>query len=73
MENAVTPAAVWGAIVPTYYLYLLDRADHVRRRLDLDCRDDVHAIEVVEEHDRSLTMELWEGSRMVKRFEIEAE
>ena len=55
--------------MPGYYLYFLDGKDHVRRRLDLDCRDDTHAIEVVKEHALTNSAELWERGRMVKRFE----
>ena len=52
-----------------YYLYFLDAQDHVRRRMDLECRDDAHAIEIVREHIAKSPMELWQGPRLVKRFE----
>ncbi len=58
-----------------YKLYFLNRSDHVRKRIDLDCRDDAHAIEVVGEHikDAPFAMELWQGSRLVKRFDSTAD
>ncbi len=58
-----------GVAVAGYYLYFFDIHNHVRRRLDLECRDDDHAIEAVNEHRHTMAMELWQGARMVKRFE----
>ena len=55
--------------MPDYYLYYLDGADHIRRRLEIECRDDAHAIKVVREHSPTRAMELWQSDRMVKRFE----
>jgi len=55
--------------MPEYRLYLLDERRHVRRRLDLDCRDDAHALAVISEHLPDEAMELWEGARMVRAFE----
>jgi hypothetical protein len=52
-----------------YRLYLLDAKNHIRKRLDLECRDDAHALEVVGEHALESAAELWLGSRLVKRFE----
>lgn len=52
-----------------YYLYILDGRDHVRRRVDLECRDDEHAIMIAGDYRRHDAMELWSGDRLVKRFE----
>ena len=56
-----------------YKLYLFDTHDHVRRRVDLECRDDAHAIGLVAEHLWHNRAELWQGGRMVRRFEPEGE
>ena len=58
--------------LPDYRLYLLDKNNHVRRRVDLECRDDEHAIEVVSEHEWYSVMELWQRYRLVRRFEAKA-
>ncbi len=57
--------------MPDYRLYFLDRSDHVRRALDLDCRDDGHAISVVSDHLSHNAMELWQGDRLVRRFQAQ--
>lgn len=54
-----------------YQLYLLAADDRIQRRLDLECRDDAHAIATVAEHDSHQAMELWQGERLVKRFEAQ--
>jgi hypothetical protein len=57
--------------VADYKLYFMNRQNHISRRIDLDCRDDEHAIEVVSEHARNadFALELWQGTRLVRRFE----
>ena len=57
------------ARLPDYRLYFLDKNDHIRRRIDLDCRDDAHATEVAAEHMDGNARELWDGARLVRRFE----
>jgi hypothetical protein len=52
-----------------YRLYFL-RDNHVRRVVELQCESDQHAIETVNEHRNGLDMELWQQSRLVKRFEV---
>ncbi len=52
-----------------YRLYFLDPQNHIRRRVDLECRDDGHAIEMVADHAPHGGVELWQGARLVKRFE----
>jgi hypothetical protein len=54
--------------MPDYRLYFLDEHRHVRRRLDMECRDDAHAVAVVTEH-LDEPMELWSGARLVRAFE----
>lgn len=57
--------------MPDYKLYFMDKRNHISRRVDLDCRDDAHAVEVVGEHagNADFAMELWQADRLVKRFE----
>ena len=52
-----------------YRLYFLDSENHIRRRMDLVCRDDAHAIETVAEHAPRGGVELWQGARLVRRFD----
>jgi len=51
-----------------YRLYLLDGAGRIGHRLDLECRDDAHAFEVVEAHGLREAAELWCGARQVRSF-----
>ncbi len=52
-----------------YQLYLISADGELRKRVELDCRDDAHAIAAVEESISDQAMELWQGDRLVKRFE----
>ncbi len=52
-----------------YRLYFLDRHDKIHRHIEMECRDDDHATELVRAHLADSAMELWCGSRLVKRFE----
>ncbi len=52
-----------------YQLYLISADGELRKRVELDCRDDAHAIAAVEESISDQAMELWQGERLVKRFE----
>ena len=52
-----------------YRLYFLDRKDHIRHALSLECENDAAALRLVEEHKHSGRLELWEGARQVARFE----
>ena len=54
-----------------YRLYFLDRADHIRHAISLECEDDEAALAVVEQHRDGRTVELWEGARWVARLEAE--
>ena len=54
-----------------YRLYFLDRSDHIRHALSLECENDADALQLVEEHKGSGPLELWEGARQVARFEGE--
>ncbi len=52
-----------------YRLYLLDDKDHIRSATDLECEDDAQAIHLAETS-LSAPMELWQGARLVKRFDV---
>ena len=54
-----------------YRLYFLDRSDHIRHALSLECRNDAEAITLIEEHKDGRTMELWQGARQVTRIEAD--
>lgn len=52
-----------------YYLYLLDRAGRIVRRVELhDCTSDDHARDVAAAYPHAAGMELWQGSRLVETF-----
>lgn len=51
-----------------YRLYLLDDRDHIRSAIDLECEDDADAIRCAETSLHA-PMELWQGARMVKKFD----
>ena len=63
------PSLRRDAALLDYQLYFLDAKNHIHRRLDLECRDDAHAIEVVGEHAVHDIVELWRRDRLVRRFE----
>ena len=54
-----------------YRLYFLGATDHIVRCIDLMCEDDDRAVESAGQHGKAarFAMELWQGARMVKRFE----
>jgi len=58
-----------GMGMADYRLYFFDAKNHIKRRIDLECRDDAHAIEVSGEHASQGVVELWRRDRLVKRFE----
>jgi hypothetical protein len=51
-----------------YRLYFL-KDNHIRRVVELECESDVEALGLAERHRGGDTMELWQRSRLVKRFE----
>ncbi len=57
--------------VVDYQLNLLSADERVQRRLEFECRDDAHAVSVVAEHASQQAMELWQGERLVRRFEAQ--
>ena len=56
--------------MPHYRLYFLDASRHIKRAVDLDCRDDGAALEQVRKYGVGSAIELWCGSR---RVELSAE
>lgn len=51
-----------------YRLYFLDETGHIREALELDCRDDDEAITLAEARREGGPIELWQRSRVVRRF-----
>ena len=51
-----------------YRLYFMDLAGHIRHALDLQCEDDAQAAREVEKHRNGQAMELWQASRLVRRY-----
>jgi hypothetical protein len=55
--------------MPDYKLYCLNAAGRITKRVDLlGCADDAAAIREAANQQGLLGMELWNGSRLVKRF-----
>ncbi len=52
-----------------YRLYFLNRDDHIRQAVSLECLDDAAAIQAVDGHRNGGALELWEGVRQVARIE----
>ena len=52
-----------------YRLHFLNALGEATRGIDLDCTDDDQAVAVVQEHLIHDRMELWQGERLVKRFD----
>jgi hypothetical protein len=50
-----------------YRLYILNEKGHIRSAMELECEDDAHAIHLAETS-LSAPMELWQGTRLVRKF-----
>jgi hypothetical protein len=55
--------------VAHYRIYFLDRNDHIRHALSVECTDDAEAVELLQRHSDGRGMELWQGARRVARIE----
>ena len=51
-----------------YRLYFF-RGNHITHYVLLECASDEEAIKAARRHGESVIMELWQGARLVKRFE----
>ena len=58
--------------MPQYRLYFLDALGHIKRRVELDCRDDCEAIAHTNKHPIGDGIDLWCGPRRVKMFKPHA-
>ena len=67
MATVVTGVGPGAAV--NYHLFLISADGELRQRVELDCRDDAHAIAAIEDSISDQAMELWQGERLVKRFE----
>jgi hypothetical protein len=54
--------------MPHYRLYFLHLDNRISNAVDLDCETDEAAIEKVSSLRYVHAMELWQGTRLVKRF-----
>jgi hypothetical protein len=54
--------------MPDYRLYFLSPQGRIAHVLELECRDDDHAVELVARHVDGRAMELWRRDRMVQAF-----
>jgi hypothetical protein len=54
--------------MPDYRLYFLGPQGRIAHVLEMECRDDEHAIDLVQSHADGRAMELWLRARMVKAF-----
>ena len=50
-----------------YRFYFLDHQEHIRRALDVQCKDDVDAIEQAIQRLDGRALEIWQGERPVRR------
>ncbi|MET0273314.1 MAG: hypothetical protein ABW360_10010 [Phenylobacterium sp.] len=58
--------------MPDYRLYFLGPQGRIAHVLELECRDDDHAVELAAGHADGRAMELWRRDRMVKAFDAGA-
>ena len=54
-----------------YRLYFLDGDGRIRHVIELDCRDDEHAVQTVQANVSNAEMELWQGPRKIRRFDAD--
>jgi hypothetical protein len=55
--------------MPNYRAYVLGEDDHIVDRVDLTCLDDETAKEHAKRLVDHLAIELWDGARMIAKFE----
>ena len=51
-----------------YRLYLLGMDGRIVRGMDLDCRDDDHAMTIAADHDHDQGLELWQGGKQLMQL-----
>jgi hypothetical protein len=56
----------------TYRLFFLDDQSKVRSSLVIECADDAEALAWAKAQPRRQAAELWQGERVMARFEAEA-
>jgi hypothetical protein len=64
--------AVYGhstrGLLPDYRLYYLDDANRIRHSVEFECATDNDADRLVLERTDGRAMELWSGTRLVRKF-----
>jgi hypothetical protein len=59
-----------GLHMPTYRMYRIDAAGHIPEpSKTIECDDEDHAVEQARQYVDGLAVELWEGARLIRRFE----
>jgi len=54
--------------LPDYRLYYLDQANRIRHAVEFECAGDNEADRIALEHAGGHAMELWSGTRLVRKF-----
>ncbi len=54
--------------MPGYRLFLLDRDGHITERIDIETDDEAEALRVADETAHDFEMELWQLTRVVKKY-----
>jgi hypothetical protein len=57
--------------VPEYQVHFLDAFGRILRTIQIECEDDDRARAIVEERAGTDPMEVWQGERLVERYEPE--
>ncbi len=63
--------AMGSSGVPDYRAYFCDGKGHVEQAIEFVCESDEMAIRAAEDRRNARPMELWEGARIVKKFEAQ--
>jgi hypothetical protein len=66
--NAVHGHSTRGRFLPDYRLYYLDNADRIRHAVEFECATDDGADRLVLERSDGRAMELWSGTRLIRKF-----
>jgi len=55
--------------MPVYRLYFVNKANRIEERREVEAPDDAKAIGLADRQGDGRGMELWDGARLVKKFE----
>jgi hypothetical protein len=51
-----------------YRVYVLDKNDHIVRRIDLEAEGDTGALDIAQQYVDGHDIELWQGYRIIRRL-----